>query len=243
MKISLVVAFTLCLAGSAGAQQTPICIVDGVQQPCAGKAAATQQAPGPLCIIDGIRYPSGTVCKGDLANTNQVFTPGVMVYNGTRYGYRLERGNVVHIEVIKGPAAISQYGPDAANGVVLITTDRGPVPQLAADDPLARFLYPPELVMAHQQEIKLTDAQRFAIQRAIVETQGLFVDLKFKVAADVEKLQRLVEPSAVDQAKVMEQIDRVLAGEREIKRAQLTLMIRVKNQLTEQQQASLGKLR
>jgi hypothetical protein len=42
---------------------------------------------------------------------------------------------------------------------------------------------------------------------------------------------------------VLEQVDRVLAAEREVKRTQLALMIRIKNTLTEQQQSALDKLR
>ena len=115
--------------------------------------------------------------------------------------------------------------------------------QASAEDPLARYLFPPELVMAHQQAIKLTDRQRSAIQDAMKEAQGKFVDVQFKMSAETERLQQLIQPASVDEAKVLEQIDRVLAVERDVKHAQLTLMIRIKNQLTEQQQAALGQLR
>ena len=110
-------------------------------------------------------------------------------------------------------------------------------------DPFARYLFPPELVMAHQQAINLTDRQRSAIQEAIKDAQGKFVDLQFRMSGDGEKLQELIRGTSVDEARVLEQVDRVLATEREIKRAQLTLMMRIKNQLTEQQQAALMKLR
>jgi hypothetical protein len=118
----------------------------------------------------------------------------------------------------------------------------GAPPQRSAD-PFARYLFPPELVMAHQQAINLTDRQRSAIQDAIREAQGKFVDLQFRMSGDGEKLQELIRGTSVDEARVLEQVDRVLATEREIKRAQLTLMMRIKNQLTEQQQAVLMKLR
>jgi TonB-dependent SusC/RagA subfamily outer membrane receptor len=220
MKISLAVTFTLCLASAAGAQQAP------------------------LCIIDGIRYPS-TSCKRDWSSTAQVLVPGapIIVVDGRVTGYQLDQANIVHVEIIKGAPAVTQYGPDAANGVILITTNRAPGPLPGRDDPLARFLFSPELVMAHQQEINLTDAQRSAIQRAIVEVQGKFADLQFRMSGEVEKLQLLLQPSSVDEAKVIDQVDHVLAAERDIKHAQLTLMIRIKNQLTEQQQTALAKLR
>ena len=50
-----------------------------------------------------------------------------------------------------------------------------PVPPPAAD-PLARFLFPPELVMAHQEAIGLTDKQRSAIQAAVKDAQAKVVD-------------------------------------------------------------------
>lgn len=37
----------------------------------------------------------------------------------------IDPGTIARIEVVKGPAAGAEYGPDAADGVVLITTRRG----------------------------------------------------------------------------------------------------------------------
>ena len=47
----------------------------------------------------------------------------------------------------------------------------------------------------------------------------------------------------MDEVKTLEQVDLVLSLEREVKRAQIALVVRIKNQLTEQQQAQLAKLR
>jgi Spy/CpxP family protein refolding chaperone len=110
-------------------------------------------------------------------------------------------------------------------------------------DPLASYLYPPELIMANQRVINLTDAQRNSLQQAISDAQGKFVGLQFKMSSEVENLQRLLQPATVDEAKVLDQVDRVLGVEREIKRAQVGLMIRIKNLLTQQQQAQLSTLR
>jgi Spy/CpxP family protein refolding chaperone len=111
------------------------------------------------------------------------------------------------------------------------------------DDPLARFFFPPELVMAHQQEINLTDAQRTAMQKAMKEAQGKFIDTQFAMSSEMSKLQALLQNKTVDENRVLEQIDRVLGLERDVKRAQLTLMIRIKNQLTDEQQTILNRFR
>lgn len=120
-------------------------------------------------------------------------------------------------------------------------SDCGPRPPNG--DPLARYLFPPEMVMANQQAIGLSDRQRGSLMQAIKEAQGKFVDLQFRMSGEVESMQRLIQPASVDESKVLEQVDRVLSVEREIKRAQLSLMIRIKNLLTPQQQAQLRALR
>ncbi len=118
----------------------------------------------------------------------------------------------------------------------------GPVPPPAAD-PLARFLYPPELVMGHQEAIALTDKQRSAIQDAVKDAQSKVVDLQFKMSAEVEKLQRLIQAASPDEPKVLDEVNRVLTFERDMKVAQMTLMVRIKSQLTERQQGLLDQMR
>ena len=123
-------------------------------------------------------------------------------------------------------------------------SDCGPGgPRPPGGDPLAGYLFPPELIMANQRAINLTDSQRNSLQQAMADAQGKFIGLQFKMSSEVEKLQSLLQPASVDESKVLDQVDRVLAVEREVKRAQLSLMIRIKNMLTQQQQAQLGVLR
>jgi hypothetical protein len=74
------------------------------------------------------------------------------------------------------------------------------------------------------------------------EAQGKFVDLQFKMSGEGERLQRLMQGTSIDEARLLEQVDRVLTVERDIKHTQLTLMARIKNQLTEQQQMELRQL-
>lgn len=141
-----------------------------------------------------------------------------------------------------GPAASDcvPVTPAGARGVPLDWTAPPPAP---AADPLARFLYPPELVMGHQEALGLTDKQRSAIQDAVKDAQSKVVDLQFKMSAEVEKLQRLIQAASPDEPKVLDEVNRVLTLERDIKLAQMTLMIRIKSQLTERQQGLLDQMR
>ena len=97
--------------------------------------------------------------------------------------------------------------------------------------------------MAHQQAIGLTDAQRASVRTLMLEAQKNFVPVQFKVAAEVERLQALINSSQVDERAALDEVDRVLALEREVKRDQVTMMVRLKNLLTQEQQGVLAALR
>jgi Spy/CpxP family protein refolding chaperone len=97
--------------------------------------------------------------------------------------------------------------------------------------------------MQHQSEIGLQDSQRAALTSAVQQAQGKFMDLQWKLSAEGEKMGRLLQGTQVDEAQVLEEVDRILALEREIKRGQISLMVRIKNTLTPAQQAKLAEIR
>jgi len=122
-----------------------------------------------------------------------------------------------------------------------------PQPQGSApgqqQDPFARFLFPPELVMQHQGAISLQESQRAALQAAIQQAQAKFLDLQWRLTGEGEKLARLLQGATPDEAQVLEQVDKILGFERDLKRTQIGLMVRIKNTLTPAQQAKLAELR
>ncbi len=104
-------------------------------------------------------------------------------------------------------------------------------------DPVADALIPPDAVMAHQEALNLSDAQRKLIQSAAEAAQQRFTTLQWQLSAAMEKLVTSLKTSHVEQDRALTNLDSVLALEREMKRAQLTLMIQLKNDLTAEQQA------
>lgn len=110
-------------------------------------------------------------------------------------------------------------------------------------DPFGRFLFPPELVMQHQGSIGLTESQRAALQAAIQEAQTTVLKVQFALSGEAEKLGKLLDTPRIEEGEVLTQVDRILGIERELKRTQMTLMIRIKNTLTPEQQARLRSLR
>lgn len=115
--------------------------------------------------------------------------------------------------------------------------------QQPAEDPIARSLFPPELVMRHGGEIGLDERQRAAIKEVIQKAQAKFLDVQWEMQSESEKMERLLQERPVDEVGVLAQADRVLGLEREVKRTQLSLLVRIKNLLTEPQQAKLTELR
>ena len=106
----------------------------------------------------------------------------------------------------------------------------------AGDDPFAVYLYPPERVMGHSLEIGLEDSQKSAIKNEVMKV------LQFELQGESEKMVRLIQEKPVDEAKVLAQVDRILAIEKEVKKLQIALLVRIKNVLTPGQQAKLTEI-
>lgn len=113
----------------------------------------------------------------------------------------------------------------------------------AGDDPIAEFVFPPELVMQHQRAIGLTEEQRTFIKGEVQKATGRFTDLQWEIQQEMESLQSTLEQPSVDEQKALAHLDRLLEIEREIKRVHLALVIRIKNKLLPEQQAQLQALK
>jgi Spy/CpxP family protein refolding chaperone len=104
-------------------------------------------------------------------------------------------------------------------------------------------VFPPSLIMRHQSEIGLTDAQRETITKQMEETEKALVTLQWDVERESEKLGKLLAAGHVDEAAALRQADQVMSAEERLKKAHLTLLIRIKNDLTPAQQEKLRQLR
>ena len=115
--------------------------------------------------------------------------------------------------------------------------------QPPGDDPIGQSVFPPELIMKYHAEIGLDDTQSKAIKDAIQKAQTRFTDLQWEMQPQVEKLAQILRANPTDEGTALAQLERVLNVEREIKKAQIALLIRIKNLLTDAQQAKLMELR
>ena len=111
------------------------------------------------------------------------------------------------------------------------------------EDPFGKQLYPPELVMSHQQALGLHENQRRSIMQEVQSAQTTFSDVQMRMAGEGEKLGALLKAGTIDEAGVLAQVDRILDLERELKKRQVAMLIRIRNLLTPQQRARLAELR
>ena len=110
------------------------------------------------------------------------------------------------------------------------------------DDPFARYLFPPDQVIAHSLDIGLENSQKTAIKNEIQKVQSRFLDAQFELKTESEKMVRLLQEKTVDESRVLAQVDRILALEKDIKKSQVSLLVRIKNILTPAQQSKLAEL-
>jgi Spy/CpxP family protein refolding chaperone len=105
-----------------------------------------------------------------------------------------------------------------------------------------QHLFPPEIVMRHQQRLQLTEQQRTTIKEAVKQLQTQVVEHQWTLQEQNQALSEMLAGESVDAAAALQQVDRLLDTERQVKRMHLELLIRIKNSLTSQQQELLRQL-
>ena len=110
-------------------------------------------------------------------------------------------------------------------------------------DPLGDAIFPPEMIMAHQRELALTDEQKTYMRGEINKTSARFNELQWQLQDAMEALGITMKENVVNEQQALAQLDRVLDSEREIKRLHMELAIRLKNKLTPEQQLKLQGMR
>ena len=105
---------------------------------------------------------------------------------------------------------------------------------------IEKRVFPPELVMEHQAEINLDQAQHDGILKEVDRAQSEMLHLQWDMNAEKEKLARLLDSEKTDEAQALAAADRVMALENKIKASHLTLLVRVKNALSADQQRKLN---
>jgi len=109
------------------------------------------------------------------------------------------------------------------------------------DDWLRGKLFPPDVVLKHQADLKLTDAQRKAIRTEVAGLQSKIGTVDFDILEAGTDLQEQIEKAPIDREAVLASADRVFAAESRKKRAWIEMLVNIKNLLRPEQVAFLRK--
>jgi Spy/CpxP family protein refolding chaperone len=108
---------------------------------------------------------------------------------------------------------------------------------------MENVMFAPDLIMRHGRELGITDAQKSFMRGEIQKTTTRFNELQWQLQDAMEALGEIMRSSSVNEQQALLQLDKVLDAEREIKRLHIGMAIRIKNQLTPEQQAKLQILK
>jgi Spy/CpxP family protein refolding chaperone len=104
-------------------------------------------------------------------------------------------------------------------------------------------LFPPELIMGHQQELGIDDKQREAIVKEVQKAQATITETDWQLQAAAQELGQALDGARLDEARILQLADKVMGLEHDVKKAHLGLLVRVRNLLTDAQRAKLEELR
>ena len=118
-----------------------------------------------------------------------------------------------------------------------------PHPPPQHPDPIMETLFPPELIMHNAEAINLTDEQREKLEAEMQKAHERFEEMHAKLDKQRESTASLLKKERVNESAALAQFEKVLDQEREIRRAQLALMVSLKNKLTREQQTKLEEIK
>src|SRR5713226_8556547 len=140
---------------------------------------------------------------------------------------------VLLVGALVGVVIVSAQQPQPAQG------QEQPRPPHPPMDPLGDAMFPPELIMQHTRDLNLTDEQKTFMRAEINRTTTRFNELQWQLQDAMEALHTAMKENTVNEQQALQQLDKVLDTEREIKRLHFGLAIAIKNKLTVEQQTKL----
>ena len=129
--------------------------------------------------------------------------------------------------------------PLAGICLILFTSAALAQGQGAPKDVFKGKLFPPNIILEHQDELNLSKDQFTAIRAAVVEVQANVAGHEWDMREAYQRAMTDLDESPVDENKVLENIDAVLHAENQVKKLQMAMLIRLRNLLTDEQMAYL----
>ncbi len=104
-------------------------------------------------------------------------------------------------------------------------------------------LFAPNVILENKSELGLSKQQFTDIRQAVVEVQAGVAGHEWDIAEAYQNIIAELDKSPIDQAQVLEHVDAALRAENEVKKMQVSMLIQLKNLLTEDQVEYLESVR
>ena len=111
------------------------------------------------------------------------------------------------------------------------------------EDPFKGKLFAPNVILENRDALGLSKEQFTDIRRAVVEVQANVAEHEWDVAEAYQELMAELDKAPIDEDAVLEHVEAALLAENEVKKLQVTMLIRLKNLLTDEQIAYLESQR
>jgi hypothetical protein len=96
-------------------------------------------------------------------------------------------------------------------------------------------LFPPNIILEHQDELGLSKEQFTAIRAAVVEVQANVAEHEWDLREAYQQVLSALDESPVDEDKVLNNVDAALRAENQVKKLQVAMLIKLRNLLTDEQ--------
>ena len=96
-------------------------------------------------------------------------------------------------------------------------------------------LFPPNIILEHQAELKLSKAQFTDIRAAVVAVQAGVAEHEWDMREAYQALMRELDQAPIDEDRVLEHANAALLAENQVKKKQMAMLVRLKNLLTAEQ--------
>jgi len=96
-------------------------------------------------------------------------------------------------------------------------------------------LFPPNIIMEHQDELGLSKEQFTAIRAAVVEVQSNVAEYEWDLREAYQRVLSALDESPIDVDKVLDNVDAALRAENQVKKLQVTMLIKLRSLLTDEQ--------
>ena len=100
-------------------------------------------------------------------------------------------------------------------------------------------LFPPNVVLEYREELSLTKEQYTGIRSAVVAVQAEVAEHEWDMQEAYSRVMNLLDERPLDESVVTREVTAVLQAENRVKLAQMTMLVKIRNLLTDEQVAFL----